>query len=116
MIQRAWPELVPTQATITGATELHLDPQFDAWFLSPTFGGGGASLIGCVGASPGLARRVLLVNVGSINITLKHESGDATAAEHRIFTSTLADVTIGGGQICYLLNDPYLQRWRPAIH
>ena len=58
---------------------------------------------------PGEVR--LIVNVGSNNITLKHESASSTAA-NRFLNSTGADIVLSANQAADMIYDSTSQRWR----
>lgn len=52
-----------------------------------------------------------IVNVGSFDLVLAHQSASSTAS-NRIITDTGADLTIGAGKAAFLLYDATTERWR----
>jgi hypothetical protein len=61
--------------------------------------------------APATARTVLLVNIGSFDLTLKHQSTSSTAA-NRIIVPWSADLVIAAGGSVFLWYDLTTARWR----
>lgn len=77
--------------------------------LRVTPDGAGSTITGLAGGIP--ARNILVVNVGSTNLTLAHASASSVAG-NRLLAETGSDVVLGANDAADLLYDATTERWR----
>lgn len=115
-LQRPRYDVVNTQLITLGTDQTAWDiPDVDYILLNPT---GNINIHGI--ANPVDGRKLYVANIGSaaITVTLKHESGSASAA-NRINTPTAADITFSPAHcalLIYSIQNSGLYRWRVLVY
>jgi hypothetical protein len=98
-----------TRSLGADANNLAIGP-YDIVYFSPT--GADRTITGFSGGKD--RRTVTIINSGSQNLILAHQSGSSDAA-NRIKTTTGAALTIGPDQIAQITYDPIAARWRASL-
>lgn len=101
----------PRVASVTLPSGSSNDYEIGDWttILRVTPDAAASSLTGLAGGIT--ARNVLIVNVGSTNLTLAHQSA-SSAAGNRFLAETGADVVLGANDAADVLYDATTERWR----